>query len=98
MISKSSCSQAKGRVERANKTLQDHLIKEMRLQGNKEDYRAVNVWLPGFITNFNRRFAKLARFPKDMHRPLRQSTDELNDIFTRQELCKLSYRVLEPLA
>jgi len=26
-------SQAKGRVERANKTLQDRLVKEMRLQG-----------------------------------------------------------------
>ena len=41
-------SQAKGRVERANKTLQDRLIKEMRLEGINNIAEA-NVWLPKFI-------------------------------------------------
>jgi len=49
-----------------------------------------NAWLPDFIADFNRRFAKLAHYPKDMHRPVRESVDELDDIFARQELRKLS--------
>lgn len=82
-------SQAKGRVERANKTLQDRLVKEMRLQGINTIEQA-NIWLPDFITDFNRRFAKPARYPKDMHRTVRESKDELDDIFAWQELRKLS--------
>ena len=82
-------SQAKGRVERANKTLQDRLVKEMRLQGI-DTIEQANAWLPDFIADFNRRFAKPPRYPKDMHRPLRESADELNDIFAWQELRKLS--------
>ncbi|HIF9499486.1 TPA: ISNCY family transposase, partial [Photobacterium damselae] len=82
-------SQAKGRVERANKTLQDRLVKEMRLQGIDAIEQA-NAWLPDFIADFNRRFAKPAKYPKDMHRPVREMTDELNDIFAWQELRKIS--------
>lgn len=60
--------QAKGRVERANQTLQDRLVKEMRLQGiDSQD--AANVWLPQFIRAFNRRFAVQATQPGDAHVP-----------------------------
>src|SRR5271154_6851696 len=53
-------SQAKGRVERANLTLQDRLVKEMRLRGiNTKE--AANAYAPCFIADFNRRFAKPAR-------------------------------------
>jgi len=81
--------QAKGRVERANQTLQDRLIKEMRLEGisNIED---ANVWLDTFIADFNRRFARPAKYPKNLHRPVAESTEELDDIFAWQELRKLS--------
>ena len=41
-------SQAKGRVERANRTLQDRLVKELRLAG-VSDMEAANAFLPGFI-------------------------------------------------
>lgn len=82
-------SQAKGRVERANKTLQDRLVKEMRLQGISTIEQA-NAWLPDFIADFNRRFAKPPRYPKDMHRPVRESAEELDDTFAWQELRKLS--------
>ena len=58
-------SQAKGRVERANLTLQDRLVKEMRLQGINTIEQA-NAWLPYFIADFNHRFAKPAQYPKDM--------------------------------
>ncbi|BDR13605.1 transposase [Vibrio sp. STUT-A11] len=82
-------SQAKGRVERANKTLQDRLIKEMRLQGINTIEEA-NAWLPYFIADFNRRFAKPAMYPKNMHRKVRETPQELDDIFSWQEIRKLS--------
>lgn len=40
--------QAKGCLERANQTLQDRLIKEMRLDG-VNDMESANIWLLGFI-------------------------------------------------
>lgn len=55
--------QAKGRVERANQTLQDRLIKEMRLEGISS-IEAANAWLDTFIADFNRRFARPAMFDK----------------------------------
>ena len=48
--------QAKGRVEKANGTLQDRLVKEMRLQGIS-DIRSANKFLPEFIEGYNKRFA-----------------------------------------
>ncbi len=58
--------QAKGRVERANQTLQDRLVKEMRLAGIN-DIDAANAWLPGYIAEHNRRFAVAPRNPTDAH-------------------------------
>jgi hypothetical protein len=60
--------QAKGRVERANQTLQDRLVKEMRLQGISGQ-EAANAWLPQFIRAFNRRFAVVPAQPADAHVP-----------------------------
>jgi transposase len=60
--------QAKGRVERANQTLQDRLVKEMRLQGISSQ-EAANTWLPQFIRAFNRRFAVVPSVPEDAHVP-----------------------------
>ena len=60
--------QAKGRVERANQTLQDRLVKEMRLQGISSQ-AAANAWLPQFIRAFNRRFAVKASALEDAHVP-----------------------------
>ena len=61
--------QSKGRVERAHKTLQDRLVKELRLAG-ANDVEAGNALLPAFMADYNRRFAKPARNEKDLHRPL----------------------------
>jgi len=61
--------QAKGRVERAHKTLQDRLVKELRLAG-ANDVEAGNALLPAFMADYDRRFAKPARIDKDLHRPL----------------------------
>lgn len=60
--------QAKGRVERANQTLQDRLVKEMRLQGISSQEQA-NAWLPQFIRALNRRFAVTPSLPGDAHVP-----------------------------
>lgn len=58
--------QAKGRVERANQTLQDRLVKEMRLAGiNNMD--EANLWLPGYIEDFNKRFAVAPKDQSDAH-------------------------------
>ena len=76
--------QAKGRVERANRTLQDRLIKEMRL----EDISSIadaNKWLPCFIEQFNQKFAKMAFNPKDLHRTVTETAVELDDTFTWRE-------------
>jgi hypothetical protein len=48
--------QAKGRVERANRTFQDRLIKAMRLEGITSIH-AANAYLPTFIADHNARFA-----------------------------------------
>ena len=54
--------QAKGRIERMWQTLQDRLIKEMRLSGIKTLEEA-NAFLPGFIERYNARFGVASRDP-----------------------------------
>jgi hypothetical protein len=61
--------QAKGRVERANGTLQDRLVKALRLAGISTIAEA-NAFLPIYLAQHNARFAKPAFSPKDLHRPL----------------------------
>jgi len=60
--------QAKGRVERLFRTLQDRLVKEMRLAGIKSIDEA-NQFLKIFLPKFNRRFKKPAASKADLHRP-----------------------------
>src|SRR5262245_1922869 len=48
--------QAKGRIERLWRTLQDRLVVELRLHG-VATFEAANVFLPTFLADFNRRFA-----------------------------------------
>ena len=75
--------QAKGRVERANQTLQDRLVKELRLHGIS-DLETANAYLPTFIQDFNRRFAVIPRSQHDAHRPLLPNHD-LDLILSHQE-------------
>ena len=81
-------SPAKGRVERANKTLQDRLVKELRLAG-AATLAEGNVLLPAFIADYNARFAKMPANGKDLHRPLRAG-DDLDDAFAWKEERTLS--------
>ncbi len=61
--------QAKGRVERRHRDLQDRLIKAMRLQ-KISTLEEANAFLPSFIDDFNRRFAKAPQNKVNAHRPL----------------------------
>jgi len=81
-------SPAKGRVERANKTLQDRLVKELRLAG-AATLAEGNALLPAFIADYNARFAKPPANNKDLHRPLR-AADDLDDAFAWKEERTLS--------
>ena len=76
--------QAKGRVERANQTLQDRLIKEMRLGGisSIEDAQA---FVPRFMQIWNARFAVEPRDPASAHRPWTQTPQALDETLARQE-------------
>lgn len=79
--------QAKGRVERANKTLQDRLIKEMRLK-NISSMEEANNFLPTFIEDFNKRFSRVARNPSDAHTPV--TNMDINRALCLQETRYLS--------
>ncbi len=80
--------QAKGRVEKANRTLQDRLVKEMRLRGISTMAEG-NAYLPEFRADYNRRFAVAPRSAENAHRPLLPQ-DDLARILTVQELRHLS--------
>jgi transposase len=76
-------AEAKGRVERANKTLQDRLVKEMRLLGIS-DIETANAYLPTFMEDHNRRFAVVAESSEDAHRKDLPTDEEMNLIFSYQ--------------
>jgi Winged helix-turn helix len=75
--------QAKGRVERAHGILQDRLVKELRLAG-LATIAAANAFLPAFMEDYNRRFAKDPYSEKDLHRPLGEH-DDLDEAFAWKE-------------
>ena len=83
-------SEAKGRVERANRTLQDRLVKDLRL-ARISDIDAANRYLPDFMARFNQQFAKRPAKADDLHRPLNTPPDRLDDILCWREkrrVCK----------
>jgi len=81
--------QAKGRVERANKTLQDRLIKDMRL-AKIDTPEAGNAFLKSWIPEHNQRFAKTPADPHNAHRPVIVDDPTLDRILSIQETRKVS--------
>lgn len=81
--------QAKGRVERANGTLQDRLIKEMRLR-QINTIEIANAYLSEFMAEYNERFAVEPRNGVDVHRKEIPEDRVLNCIFSFQHERKLS--------
>ena len=77
--------QAKGRVERSNQTMQDRLIKEMRLAGINSIQAANNyIRTSNFLTKHNAKFAVPAQQQGDAHLPA--DLYDLNDVFTIREM------------
>lgn len=79
--------QAKGRIERLFHTLQDRLIKEMRLAGIAT-LAAANRFLPAWLAQYNRRFTVPPAHATDLHRALPAGTD------VRAVLALKTHRVL----
>ncbi len=67
-----------------NRTLQDRLVKELRLAG-VASVDAGNAFLTGFVERFNARFAVRPARPGDLHRPLDLSPGRLGDILCHRE-------------
>lgn len=70
------CPQGKGRIERLWQTLQDRLVAELRLRGITT-VEAAAAFLPEFIADFNRRFA---RPPRDTATAWRRAPRDLESI------------------
>lgn len=58
--------QAKGRVERANRTLQDRLVKELRLK-NISTIESANTFLEEYRIEHNRKFSRIPANHEDAH-------------------------------
>lgn len=79
--------EAKGRVERLFGTLQDRLIKELRLAGINSIPEANTFLEEKFIPQFNERFAVEPAGTANLHRPLTSlHRTHLDTIFARQAL------------
>lgn len=74
--------QAKGRVERGNRTLQDRLVKEMRLRGISTIGEANRFLREEFIENYNSKFSINEEFA-DVHRDAKDY--ELKNIFCYEQ-------------
>lgn len=78
--------QAKGRVERLFQTLQDRLIKELRLRNIADVHTANTFLIERFIPSFNRKFAVEPATTGDHHRPIsKHEAKQLSAILCRRE-------------
>lgn len=66
--------QAKGRIERLWRTLQDRLLRELRLAGVATP-EAANALLPGFVARFNARFGQQPADPDSAWVPIGAALD-----------------------
>lgn len=83
--------QAKGRVERLFKTLQDRLVKELRIR-NISSAKEANIFLEKtYLAAHTRKYGVQPKEAKDAHRPL--SKKELD--LLPQTLCRMEMRVLQ---
>lgn len=74
--------QAKGRVERLNETLQDRLVKELRLK-KIDNMEAANIFLKEYEKIFDSKFGVKAKKEGDLHVPLtKNELKNLDAIFS----------------
>lgn len=77
--------QAKGRIERLFGTLQDRLVKELRLAGISAIPAANHFLDEVYLIKHNQKFSVPPKNRTDVHRPVGKTTAELDAIFSFQE-------------
>jgi hypothetical protein len=78
-------AQAKGRIERLFQTLQDRLVKEMRLKGISNPQDGNKFLEEVFISRFNKQFAVIPTKDGNVHKLLSETDSKnLNCIFSQQ--------------
>lgn len=83
--------EAKGRIERLFNTLQDRMIKEMRLVDIKTRDTANQFIYEKYIPDHNQRFSVVARNKSDAHRPLTDTLrNKLHSTFSIQSKRKIN--------
>ena len=83
--------QAKGRVERLFRTLQDRLVKELRIRGIRSVEEANRFLEQTYIASYSRKYGVEPREAPDAHRSL--SKRELD--LLPQTLCRMESRVVQ---
>lgn len=82
--------EAKGRVERMNATLQDRLVKELRL-ANISTVEDANKFLKDYIPKFNNKFAVVPQKNENLHKEINKKTKRLlHQIFSIQSQRKVN--------
>lgn len=78
--------QAKGRIERLFDTLQDRLVKELRLRNISTVEEANKFLIEVFIPDFNKKFSVIPTSEANLHQKLsNKELTKLPSIFSRQE-------------
>ena len=84
--------QAKGRVERLFRTLQDRLVKAMRLKGLATTQDGNRFLEKYFMPAFNKKFSVLPRQQHDVHRQIsKRELADLSNVLCRQEERSIQY-------
>lgn len=83
--------QAKGRVERLFKTLQDRLVKELRIHGISSVEEANDFLKQTYLASYTRKYAVESKEATDAHRPLSQKERDA----LPETLCRMQTRVLQ---
>lgn len=85
-------AEAKGRVERLFGTLQDRLVKEMRLATINTPEEGNHYLKEIFLPKFNNKFAVVPAKDGNVHKVLlRKETKDLNHIFSIHEMRKINF-------
>jgi len=66
-------------LERANRTLQGRLVKELRIE-RISDIDDANRFQAGYAARHNAKFARIPRVAKDLHQPLEVAADRLAQV------------------
>lgn len=81
-VIKAYSPQAKGRIERLFKTLQDRLVKELRLAGISSMEEANEFLSDHYLEAHNKQFSFKPKSSFNAHRPLNRSKQDLDAVFS----------------